>query len=444
MTATRFKTWALVATALVGWILFFTAMGRLEESQASSWAELQNLREAAGLLAGIKTTINSANQELRQASADRDHAQAEANQARQRIAELRRETNEVAQAINARKQEVVSLQRESETVRQQTIETQAELQRLQELATAKAAESDWSEKLVQAARARKATLDSELSVGAEQTAALDRERTKLEQALAELRSARDKTASELQTFSEQRELLRNENARLTDELTANKRECGDLDDRLQATRLEIAAAAARLQLVSCSGIRSKSPIRNHRTRSRSWDPTTCSAVAAQSASSPCHQRGPTCPQGRKSVVQILRIRCCAKKRFRRGRAAPRSAGAEWNTGGHCLAPTTGALAECAPQSEMVTQRAELHPRPPRNVRPWNYPGLSFLCVHRLRVVSRGCSGLVWRPTLRARVLFARAGAPTGIARLRGPVDPGSSTGALQPATPTDRCEKGNW
>ena len=249
MTATRFKTWALVATALVGWILFFTAMGRLEESQASSWAELQNLREAAGLLAGIKTTIDSANQELRQASADRDHAQAEANQARQRIAELRRETNEVAQAINARQQEVVSLQRESETVRQQTIETQAELQRLQELATTKAAELDWSEQLVQAARARKATLDSELSVGAEQTAALDRERTKLEQALAELRSARDKTASELQTFSEQRELLRNENARLTDELTANKREFGDLDDRLQATRLEIAAAAARLTRV---------------------------------------------------------------------------------------------------------------------------------------------------------------------------------------------------
>jgi len=256
MAATRFKTWALVAVAVFGWVLFFIAIGlqrrddvlvrRVQAPQANSWAELQNLRKATGLLASIKTTIDSANQELRQASADRDDAQAEANQARQRIAELRRETNEVEQAIKARRQELAGLQQESGTARQQTIEAQAELQRLQELATAKAAESDRSEQLVQAAQARKAALGTEPSTGAEHATALDRERAELEQTLTELRSNRDMVASEIQTFSAQGELLRNENARLTDELAANKRESADLENRLHSTRQEIAAATAKL------------------------------------------------------------------------------------------------------------------------------------------------------------------------------------------------------
>jgi hypothetical protein len=248
MAATRFKTWALVAVAVFGWVLFFIAIGlqrrddvlvrRLQASQANSWAELQNLRKATGLLASIKTTIDSANQELRQASADRDDAQAEANQARQRIAELRRETNEVEQAIKARKQELAGLQQESEMARQQTIEAQAELQRLQELATAKAAESDRSEQLVQAAQVRKGALDAELSRGDMRLAVLDRERAELEQALTELRSDRSTRASELQTISRQREVLQNENAGLADVLAAKKREAVELENRSHSTPQE--------------------------------------------------------------------------------------------------------------------------------------------------------------------------------------------------------------
>jgi hypothetical protein len=248
MAATRFKTWALVATAVFGWVLFFIAIGlqrrddvlvrRVQASQANSWAELQNLRKATGLLASIKTTIDSANQELRQASADRDDAQAEANQARQRIAELRRETNEVEQAIKARRQELAGLQQESETARQQTIEAQAELQRLQELATAKAAESNRSEQLVQAAQVRKGALDAELSRGDMRLAVLDRERAELEQALTELRSDRSTRASELQTISRQREVLQNENAGLADVLAAKKREAVELENRSHSTPQE--------------------------------------------------------------------------------------------------------------------------------------------------------------------------------------------------------------